>query len=365
MKRITLEELTSLWKEETYSQVCSRVYEQIACEKLKPVMASGTNGKSPALYREYWVTAGEKESEKNTQKEKEWLEELLYQMTPAISVDYYKEHLETYEKDREWVLSLNRYLKQIPVRERKKISVNERSFAIWQREKFLQREQGIKILKRCGLCPEDLNVYETAEPFSYFTATAKTPQNLLIVENKDTFYSIRKVMSETSAQRKAFDGAEYFMPPLALEKAAERGNATKEETVRILEKPIGTLIYGAGKGIWRSFAEFSNSAEEYMMEKENQFFYFGDLDYEGILIYEKLEEEFGKAFCLKPFSEGYRRMLEKSREYPALPRMKEGQNRNLKGSFFTYFTQAEGTEMKRILEQGCYLPQEIVNGEDF
>ena len=350
MKRIALEELISLWKEETYSQVCSKVYEQIACGKLKPVRASGTNGKSPALYREYWVTAGKNEAERKRQKEKEkeWLEELLYQMTPAISVDYYKEHLEAYEKDREWVLSLNRYLKQVPIRERKKISVNERSFAIWQREKFLQREQGIKILKRCGLRPEDLNVYETAEPFSYFTATRKTPQNLLIVENKDTFYSIRKVMSEMSVQRKVFNGAEYLMPE-----------------VLILGKPIGTLIYGAGKGIWRSFAEFSSSAEVYMLEKENQFFYFGDLDYEGILIYEKLEEEFGKTFSLSPFWEGYRRMLEKSREYTVLPSMKEGQNHNLRGSFFAHFTQTEGAEMKRILERGCYLPQEIINGEDF
>lgn len=30
-------------------------------------------------------------------------------------------------------------------------SLNERSFEIWYREKFLDREQGKKILKRCGL----------------------------------------------------------------------------------------------------------------------------------------------------------------------------------------------------------------------
>ena len=49
---------------------------------------------------------------------------------------------------------------------------------------------------------------------------------------------------------------------------------------------IGTLIYGAGKGIIRSFQDFDLCAEPYMKHPKNTIYYFGDLDYEGIGIYE-------------------------------------------------------------------------------
>ena len=45
------------------------------------------------------------------------------------------------------------------------------------------------------------------------------------------------------------------------------------------------MIYGAGKGIFKSFQDFEFCVEPYMKEKKNQIFYFGDLDYEGIGIY--------------------------------------------------------------------------------
>ena len=49
---------------------------------------------------------------------------------------------------------------------------------------------------------------------------------------------------------------------------------------------IGTLIYGAGKGIIRSFQDFDLCAEPYMKHPKNTIYYFGDMDYEGIGIYE-------------------------------------------------------------------------------
>ncbi|MGB5000816.1 MAG: hypothetical protein WBO90_17150, partial [Blautia wexlerae] len=51
-----------------------------------------------------------------------------------------------------------------------------------------------KILKRCGLNVEALNVYRTTEPLSYYTHTRNTPQNILILENKDPFFSMRNYL---------------------------------------------------------------------------------------------------------------------------------------------------------------------------
>ena len=163
-----------------------------------------------------------------------------------ISVDYYLAHLDMYEKDRIWVLMLNEYLKKYTDALLTPESLNERSFEIWHREKFLDREQGKKILKRCGLNVEALNVYRTTEPLSYYTHTRNTPQNILILENKDPFFSMRNYLLNGHTE---IFGAE-----------------------------IGTLIYGAGKGIIRSFQDFDLCAEPYMKHPKNTIYYFGDLD---------------------------------------------------------------------------------------
>ena len=47
----------------------------------------------------------------------------------------------------------------------------------------------------------------------------------------------------------------------------------------------------------------------------------------------------------------------------SLPKTKEGQNRNEKGVFFSYFE--ETSQMRAILEAGLYIPQEIVTMSDF
>ena len=180
MKRIKLEEICQRHKSWTYNQIYEYILRQISENKLKPLKASKKNGKKPALYNEYWVV--EEKPDYSA-----LLEELRYQIHPRIHTDYYSRNPKIYAEDREWVLKLNAFLMNDADRLNTKVSVNERSFMIWRREKFLSREQGARILKRCGILPGELNYYETAEPFSYYARSRATPQNLLILENKDTF----------------------------------------------------------------------------------------------------------------------------------------------------------------------------------
>lgn len=56
MKRITLTELLGSMKSREYSQQYTEIMALIDQGKLRPVKASGINGKKPALYREYWIT---------------------------------------------------------------------------------------------------------------------------------------------------------------------------------------------------------------------------------------------------------------------------------------------------------------------
>ena len=191
------------------------------------------------------------------------------------------------------------------------------------------------ILKHTGITLEQLNVYETAEPLAYYCRSRQVPQNILIIENKDTFYSLRQHLMEG-------DGVLFGMQ-------------------------IDTLIYGAGKGILKAFSHRSLCVEPYIQDERNQLYYLGDLDFEGIRIYEQVQEKFQGEVMILPFVEAYERMVDKAlKEYGirGLPETKEGQKRSLNGSFMTYFTENIQKDMYEILDSGKYIPQEIINRQD-
>lgn len=327
MKRISLEKVLHIYGYDTrkYQEQYRLILDLIDRGELCPILASGTNGKKPALYREYRAIVLKKDY-------KDLLEELKYKMTPLISVDFYLKHLDVYEEDRHWVLLLNDYLKWKREKLEYQVSLNERSFDIWQREKFLSKEQGNKILKRCGIDIEMLNVYKTTEPLAYYSHTRSVPQKMLILENKDTFYSMR---------RHLLSGRET-----------------------ILGEQIGTLIYGSGKSILKSFEDFDVCVEPYMQHSGNEILYFGDLDYEGIGIYENLVDMFQERWEIGLFRAAYEAMLRKAGEQYVLPNTKEGQLKREGECFFSYFDECQVKQMKAILESGKYIPQEILNIAD-
>jgi len=328
MKRIPLETLADKEKYPDYQGQYRHILELLSSGQIRPVKASGKNGKTPSLYREYWLVEGKK-----AEDEKALEDELTYGMVPGISIDYYRSHMESYRRERKWVLQLNDYLKTGREKLSCPESINERSFEIWGREKFLAKEQGKKVLSHCGLDLEFLNLYPTAEPLAYYSHTRETPQNLLILENKDTFFSMRRHLLE---------GGE-----------------------KILGVKIGTLIYGGGKRIIRSFQDFSLCIEPYMRDAGNKIYYFGDLDYEGIGIYENFAQLFHGRWEIQPFLPAYLMMFRKAGRAGELPKTKEKQNRNISGSFFSYFSEEQNRKMKEILEKEEYIPQEILNISDF
>lgn len=350
MKRITLEELERENGTGTYDSLYQSILKKIEDGTLKPVKASKTNGKKPALHHAYWIV-GEK-------KDYSFLEEeLKYRLIPALSNDYYLKHPDIYEKERKWVLQLNDYLKNREKPWKTLVSMNERSYDIWNREKFIKEEQGNCVLKHCGMLAEQLAFYETTEPISYYAHTRETPQTIIILENKDTFYSMRKKLIDQSDT--------------------------------ILGIKTGTLVYGAGKRILRSYQDFIDCAEPYMNLAENTILYFGDLDYEGIGIYERLAELFADQHVVIPFAKAYEAMLQKAKisesaviepekssdpqlnamEIPGwvnnLPKTREKQNRSIGEAFFSYFNEETIELMKQILTAKRYIPQEILNILDF
>jgi len=335
MKKISLEQLLEESGLENYPDqyryVCSKIQEH----KLLPVKSSSLNGKKPALHLSYWLV-------EEAPDDQEQEEELKFQMSPMIRTDYYLKHPEVFRREAKWVRLLNRFFLGPGYGELLPVSLNERSFQIWGREKFLQREQGRKILTHCGVELGQLCVYDTTEPLAYYSCHKEVPQAVLILENKDTFYSMRRHLAEGARQ--------------------------------MFGMPVGTVIYGAGKGILRSFEDFRFCVEPHINAPENQLLYFGDLDYEGIGIYEHLAELFsspgedgGKIPEIRPFLQAYEKMLDKARQcgMDFLPETSENQNRKLSGRFFQYFAPERIRDMEQILDAGKYIPQEIINRTDF
>ncbi|MCI8635217.1 MAG: hypothetical protein HFJ05_06420 [Eubacterium sp.] len=324
MKRISIDDLIRESKASDYSEQYCYIRNKIEACQIKPVKNSPLNGKTPALHTRYWLI--EPEPDYTAQ-----VEELQYKLSPSIRTDYYLNHLDVYQKERKWVWLLSQYFKNQQQKNPEPVSLNERSFQIWGREKFLQREQGKKILAHCGVSWEQLFVYTTTEPLAYYSAVRQSPQTVLILENKDTFYSMRKYLLR---------GAK-----------------------KMFGEEIGTVIYGAGKGILRSFSDFRFCVEPHINDPGNRILYFGDLDYEGIGIYERLYELFCAEHEIVPFVGAYEAMLQKAGTYGTdfLPEMSKKQNQNIFGQFYQYFSGEMKAKMKEILKAGKYIPQEILN----
>lgn len=325
-KKVSLEEIQRLYRLDAYSMLHQKVKELVEAGYLQPIKGSKLNGKSPALYNRYKYI--------QTQEDvAAYEEELLYQMSTMMDVAYYLGNMERYKEDRQYVRALSAYLKRTKGYD-EPVSMNERSFEIWGREKYLKKEGGTTLLKRVGVTLDSLHIYETIMPVAYYTQHKKTPQNVLIVENMDTFYSMRRHLMQ----------GKYCIHGIE----------------------IGTLIFGGGKQIVKSFEPFLSLGEAYLKDEGNRFLYFGDLDYEGIGIYESLVEQTRGDRHMTLFYGLYEKMLEKNRERAIpLPKMKDKQHQVEGVIFYKGFSEVHIDEMKTMLAKGYYIPQEILNMKDF
>lgn len=327
-RKIYLTDLTTSHPDMDYLQLYAYILSQISEGRLAPVKSSELNGKKPALHTVYWLFEPEKDYTDIT-------DELKYRIHPSLNTSYYQKHPEKYSGDQKNIRLLSDYLTNHKDYLVSSETINERSFEIFRREKFLDREGGIDLLCRLGMSAEELNFYRTSEPMSYYSHQKQTPQNFLIIENKDTFYSMRRHL------------------------------ITGQD--KILGLKIGTLIYGGGKGIYKTFEDFVHSVEPYFDHKDNSVYYFGDLDYEGILIYETFVKKYESSKEIHLFARAYERMLNKAEAFGAgeLPDTKEGQNRNIGKKFLKYFSPDVQEKITKLLESGKYIPQEILNERDY
>lgn len=279
-----------------------------------------TNGKVPPLAKKYRIVEEDKAYDaKAYQIEIERMFPLKYDRA------YYKNHIEQYHKDHEWIEALLAYHQRLEEPLLGIMSINERLFDIFGHEKLHNYRSILAILKRLGLDESYLNVYLTPEPFIYYSKNNQDVQKILIVENKDTWYTVKRLLSQGLG---SFD----------------------------------TVIYGEGKKIISSIEEVAVHQKTYYYHPDSKYLYFGDLDDEGLSIYHTLKEK-ATFIHLEMWEDGYNKMLELAvrnnlwRSYKAQRNMDEKLLENL----LSFLDDPIIDLLKKRFEENLYLPQEIVN----
>jgi len=118
------------------------------------------------------------------------------------------------------------------------------------------------------------------------------------------------------------------------------------------------LVYGEGKKIISSF----KFVDEYDVDPQRDiFFYFGDLDAEGINIYCELLDQYPQ-YRILPFCEGYQAVFEigQRREPVKIPKRQKVNIENIE-RFISAFDQSWAIKLKKLLEGGFYIPQEALS----
>ena len=325
---ISDEELQQIFQESDYDLFHTVVEKLVESGVLVPVKSSKTNGRLPPLFNKYRII---KPQEDNTG----YLESVR-RLNPVLNISGYLQRPELYKKHVEMVEGISRYLWSAQNLLEMPMSRKERSFSVWGREKFLDEHTALlkEVLKFNRLEENFLNYYDTPEPFFEYLHERGELMSVLVIENKDTWFTFRKLMQDT-------------------------GKNTIEGTV------VNVLLYGEGNKITKQGA-----LEEYSATMlggqggqgggDARFLYFGDLDWEGIRLFFRTREA-NPSLELKPFSYLYRLMLKLS-ETVELPKSLD--HRGVRGplsEFLSLLGLAKEESLGVLLAEGKYIPQEIVN----
>ncbi len=221
---------------------------------------------------------------------------------------------EVWERDKSYIFLVDKYFMQTS---RVAMTIPECAYHLTGNEKWIDEEGGREILQRLGVW-DRLNLVSYNDPLmlainrKQFHASKKH----LIVENKSVFYRILEVIDRL---------------------------------------PIASLIFGAGwritSGIETLRLQLGIRDDE---KEEHRFYYFGDLDWEGIAIWQSVSEQVVLAASF------YRGLLQydfsKGKET-------QSQNESALKEFLSHFTKEEQERIQYHLLRAGYIPQEALTSK--
>ncbi|KKG07774.1 hypothetical protein EO92_04265 [Methanosarcina sp. 2.H.A.1B.4] len=256
--------------------------------------------------------------------------ELTTGLFHRLGNNYYLQHLQEYKEHRPYILRISDLVSSRPA---ETLTANERAFELFGDEKALTSPEhaafdGNAVLKNLELTLEDIGAEIVYEPFVYtrskmFDTRDITPvRTILIVENKDTYWTLKNAVLHSDL--------DY----------------------------IDMVIYGEGKAILSTFRYI----EEVGGRVNDRYFYFGDLDREGIEIFNLFRKKYSE-YEIVPAVKYYEYMINKVGVENAKA-IRTHQKVKDYSSFIGYFSDTTGHNIKTIVENNLYIPQEAINKTD-
>ena len=314
-KRITLEELSRLCSDS--EQLNEQIKELTNQGVLVPIKISGTNGnqKNP-LFMRYTICI-----ENTIQVSPDEINALH----PRLSANgYLLRNRMQFVNNRAFLCRLTEWLTNQKGNDM--MSRRERSFAIFGEEKELDHH--LRLLEAIGITGDTLRYYETPEQcFSDHIPVRKSNMTLLICENKDIWFNIRRLMYESHANT-------------------------------LFDTQIDGVIFGKGNDItgkdkFRSYAA-------YLGADTIRFLYCGDIDRAGSDIFLRLCKA-AEELHIELFLPAYKKMLELSRNIQ-LPYSEDKRCiiPEMSGILLKFLVD-EQEQITHIVQNNKRLPQEILS----
>ncbi|MCD5414934.1 MAG: DUF2220 domain-containing protein [Clostridiales bacterium] len=281
---------------------------------IKMVKASGYNSRYKSIPNAYYI-----EKRKLREDIDNDIQAVRLNISNSIKLDFYlTSDTKNWAEDRKYILMIDEYIKSNGIPDNNS-TVEERSYQISSDEKWLSQKNGLRVLKRVNL-KDEMKITSNFEP-AMFAINEKYNQydeyKHLIVENKSIYYLLLEILKETD---------------------------------------FSTLIYGAG---WRIISCINDFKKQFpFKDKLHKFYYFGDLDYEGIKIWDLLQKN--NEACIA--SEFYVELLKSPR---SKGKEKQTPGKEARDNFLLNLkaNNIMKEDIISILDTGMYIPQEALKVE--
>ncbi|MFZ3587706.1 Wadjet anti-phage system protein JetD domain-containing protein [Bacillus sp. DJP31] len=280
---------------------------------LTRVKSHGENGKNPSLAFSYRIN---KSALLGDIQETIKLARLA--LHPAIYIEsYFQLPEEVWERDFCYIQKVDQYIKtfNLPT---ESVPAPERSYELVEDEKWITEGGGEEVLHRIKLWNK-LLILPVSDPLmlAFNPLLMHKNEHLhLIVENKTTYQALLPALSDSG---------------------------------------FTSLIYGCGKKIIKSIEHFHYQLP--LEASDHVFYYFGDLDHEGITIWNSLSRK----IKVTPALAFYLECLKRPYAYG-----KQNQRPNIEtlSFFLPHFQNNEQEQIQNLLQEGGYYPQEILKTKE-
>lgn len=318
---LTLEQLRDLAGTRDDECLFSQIQECLKQGLLSPIKAGGDNGNLRFPLRMKYRVVRPRAEDDDALRE-------IRALHSALQRDgFLLKHPERYRKYSVELQALSRWLFQHPVPP-VPVSRKERSFEIFGEEKRME-DTGLKhLLQQLGTAEVRLAFYDTPSGAFYdYIPVRASRMSLLICENKDIWYNLRRMMFE------------------------------KGKTV-LWGRKLDGILYGNGNQV-----TVPNALTEYtrfLCLEQPEYLYWGDIDREGLHIYQRLRRA-NPELSVELFLPGYTAMLRRG-EGRVLPKSQDG--RELAADFeelYALFPERWRDFLRGIIADNRRLPQEIVS----